>query len=254
MKVTMVAHTDLTEKLVASAAKLCYSANTATEVAEKAESMTDGQIGAYINMLRDLHHESPLEHISFTFAIEGVSRACSHQFVRHRLASYSQKSQRYVDESQFHYVTPRAIGRSTQATARFCAAMRRLADDYTYLRDTLTLDYLQEKYPDLATEDLLDKANPQDVTAARKAAQEDARFVLPNACETQFFVTMNARELLHFFQKRCCNRAQWEIRAVADEMLTQCQQVAPNIFANAGAPCVSGKCPEGKLSCGKPRA
>ena len=254
MKVIMLAHTDLVEALVATAAKLCYSAKTATQVSEETVDMTDQEISDYIEMLKSCGHETPLEHLTFTFAIEGISRACSHQLVRHRLASFSQKSQRYVNEDNFKFVTPHSIGKSTRATARFCTLMKTIADVYTELRENLTLDFLQASYPFIAREDLLDKANPDDVRAAKKLAQEDARYALPNACETQLIVTMNARELLHFFRTRCCNRAQWEIREVADEMLTQCMQVAPDVFANAGAPCVSGKCPEGKMSCGHPRS
>jgi thymidylate synthase (FAD) len=86
---------------------------------------------------------------------------------------------------------------------------------------------------------------------AVKKANEDARFVLPNACETKIVVTMNVRSLFNFFRHRCCSRAQWEIKAVADEMLKLCREVAPNVFKNAGPSCLAGKCPEGKMTCGK---
>lgn len=254
MKVTLLAHTDLVETLVATAAKMCYSSKTGEDLVNETAALSPEEVSKYIEMLRSIGHESPLEHLTFTFAIEGISRACSHQLVRHRLASYSQKSQRYVNETAFKFVTPHSIARSTAATAKFCELMQLIADAYVELRDELTLDILQAEYTDTARADLLDRANPEDIKAARKLAQEDSRYVLPNACETQLIMTMNARELLHFFKTRCCNRAQWEIRAVADEMLKQCMIVAPDVFANAGAPCVCGKCPEGKMSCGHPKS
>lgn len=254
MKVRMISHSDMVESLIATAAKMCYSVKSGSEIIDSTAQLSPEEISDYIEMLRNIGHESPLEHLTFTFSIEGISRACSHQLVRHRLASYSQKSQRYVKEDGFKFVTPHSIARSRSATQKFCKLMAIIADAYTELRDELTLDMLQASYPDIAREDLLDKANPDDVKAATRCAQEDSRYVLPNACETQLIMTMNARELLHFFRTRCCNRAQWEIREIADEMLTQCKQVAPDVFANAGAPCVSGKCPEGKMSCGHPRA
>ena len=86
---------------------------------------------------------------------------------------------------------------------------------------------------------------------ASKQANEDARFVLPNACETKMVVTMNARSLQNFFHLRCCSRAQWEIRQLAEEMFRLVYPVAPHIFAKAGPACVSGPCPEGKMCCGR---
>lgn len=259
MRVSLVGYTDMKtidgtpEKLIASAAKVCYSSKSCLSVLDKVTEMSSTEAAEYIDMLMSMGHESPLEHISFTFTIEGISRACSHQLVRHRVASYSQKSQRYVDESQFRYVTPGGIACSTTAATRFRTIMAELNQAYLDIKSELALDILQGVYPEVPREDLLEKANPNDVSTAKKQAQEDARYVLPNACETQLFVTMNARELLHFFEKRCCNRAQWEIRAVAKEMLEQCKSVAPNLFRHAGAPCTHKACPEGKMSCGHPQ-
>lgn len=164
---------------------------------------------------------------------------CSHQLVRHRIASYSQKSQRYVNETQFEYVTPSVIENLPVAKEMFDELMTRIQCDYEDLRE-------------LIKEDLMKKG--MDEKAAEKVANEDARFVLPNACTTSIIVTMNIRSLFNFFKHRCCNRAQWEIRDVADEMLRQCMEVAPNIFKYAGPDCVTkGKCSEGKMSCGNPK-
>ena len=189
-------------------------------------------------------HESPTEHASFTFAIEGVSRALLAQITRHRIASFSVQSQRYVKMDDFHYVTPPAIANDARAAEIYERAMRRDAEDYEQLSALLA-----DKY---RTENLA--AGDDEKTAARKAekrAIEDARFVLPNACETKMIVTMNARELQNFFRLRCCNRAQWEIKALADEMLWLCCQTAPALFVSSGPPCACGSCTEGKMSCGK---
>ena len=173
-------------------------------------------------------HESVLEHCTFTFAIEGISRACSHQLVRHRMASYSQQSQRYVKMDGFEYVVPESIKRADACVFR--SEMTTL-DAYS---DVMLL--LSELY-----KSLLDAGIPE----------EDARYILPNACKTNIVTTMNARELRHFFNLRCCNRAQWEIRELADRMLELCKETCPILFEDAGASCVKGYCPEGKKSCGK---
>ena len=106
LKVKIIAHTPEPDKVVAQAGKLCYSAVGVDEIAQK---LTEEEIARYVNMLANIGHESPLEHVSFTFAIEGISRACTHQIVRHRIASYSQQSQRYVKLEQFEYIIPPAI-------------------------------------------------------------------------------------------------------------------------------------------------
>ena len=234
MKVTLLTHTPDPEKLVATAAKLCYSES---DVDHLQENLTDEKVESFLNMLMNIGHESPIEHASFTFAIEGISRACSHQLVRHRIASYSQKSQRYVNEAQFEYVTPPII------------------EDNLTLKDlyTNTMEIVHARYNLLRTE-LIEKfmKDGMDKKSAEKKANEDARFVLPNACCTSIIVTMNIRSLFNFFNHRCCNRAQWEIRAVAEEMYKLCVSVAPTIFKHTGPSCVvKGKCPEGKMSCGK---
>ena len=203
-KVELIAYTPNSENVVAKAARLCYASE-------------GGDDNKFLRKLREIGHESPFEHVSFTFQIEGISRACSHQLVRHRIASYSQRSQRYINEGSFDYITPRSI--SGDAELKYIEALDKIAETY---------------------DELIELGVPK----------EDARFILPNACETKIIVTMNARSLFNFFRLRCCNRAQWEIREVANKMLRQCKEVAPAIFEKCGPACVSeGKCPEGGMSC-----
>lgn len=222
------------EAVVATAGKLCYSKSDIKSLADK---QTEESINKFVDMLSSLGHESPIEHISFTFGIEGVSRACTHQLVRHRLASYSQQSQRYVDLSEtYKYITPPAIKEDEELLELYEKANDEIFGFYKELSDKLENKYIEEGMEE---------------KDAKKRAIEDARYILPNACETKIIVTMNARELLHFFKERCCNRAQWEIREVANQMLDLCLEVAPTVFKKAGAPCVFGRCPEGAMSCGK---
>ncbi len=243
MKVTLLTHTPDPEKLIASAAKLCYSSS---DVATLMDNLTDEKIKEFIDMLNAIGHESPMEHASFTFAVEGISRACSHQLVRHRIASYSQKSQRYVDENDFEYVTPPSVLADDRTKEQYDIQMKHIANAYVRLRNAL-VDYHKNT---LIADGHSEKSA---LSAAKKLANEDARFLLPNACETKIVVTMNVRSLFNFFKHRCCNRAQWEIRAVACEMLRLCCEVAPNIFKHAGPDCYTkGRCSEGKMSCGKP--
>lgn len=235
MNVKLLAHTPNPEAVIASAARLCYSSATIDDLMKKSE---DGEsTRKYIDMLMSLGHESPIEHVSFTFGIEGISRACSHQLVRHRIASYSQKSQRYVNETQFEYVTPDAIASDPVTKDVYDETMQLLQGRYDFIRTGLIQKYVKDG---------------MDEKAAEKKANEDARMILPNACCTSIIVTMNIRSLFNFFKHRCCNRAQWEIRAVANEMFRQCMEVAPNIFKYAGPDCITkGKCSEGKMTCGK---
>lgn len=219
VKVILLEHTPEPERLVAAAARLCYSPKGAAELLE---DFTPDKVESFVRKLVSLGHESPMEHVSFTFGIEGISRACSHQLVRHRVgASYSQKSQRYVKEKQFDYVVPPKIAAEPELAAKFA--------------DTMTA--LQGVYEELL---------------AAGVPAEDARFVLPNAASTSLVLTMNVRSLWHFFELRCCQRAQWEIRALANEMLRQVREVAPLLFAKAGPTCDStGICFEGSMSCGR---
>ena len=237
MKVKIIAHTPNPEAVIAQAAKLCYSPVGVDEIMEK---LSEEKIIEFVTRLAKIGHESPFEHVSFTFAIEGVSRALSHQLVRHRIASYSQQSQRYVKEDgNFEFITPNIIKDMG------------LEDEFAWDMEVIHQMYL--KWQDAIKDYVEGTDYPTYGMNAEKVANENARYVLPNACETKVVFTMNVRALFNFFSHRCCNRAQEEIRDLADEMLKQVQEIAPTLFKNAGAPCVRGKCPEGSMTCGSPR-
>lgn len=229
------------EELVAEAAKLCYSP---VGVEEIRKGLSPEEISKFLNMLVSIGHMSPLEHVSATFAIEGISRTCTHQLVRHRLASYSQQSQRYVRLDQFEYIIPPAIAEDEESKEIFLQAMEE--DQQAY--DKLTERLIQRNKKKYLDQGLSEKAA---LRKAEKESIEDARYVFPNACETKIVVTMNLRTLLHFFSLRCCNRAQWEIREMATEMLRQLKEKSPILFRGAGPGCVTGPCPEGKMTCGR---
>jgi thymidylate synthase (FAD) len=216
MLVQLLTHTPDPEQVVAAAARLCYSDSSIDRLLEKSR----GDRAELLKRILAMGHLSVLEHASFTYGIEGISRACSHQLVRHRLASYSQQSQRYVSHRErFTAVTPPAIGGNPELKVRYDALLEEIHQVYREL-------------------------------LAAGVPAEDARFVLPNAAATKIVVTMNARELLHFFNLRCCRRAQWEIRLMAVDMLRLARRAAPLLFAAAGPGCVRGGCPEGAMSCG----
>lgn len=217
MRVQLLTHTPDPEQVVAAAARLCYSASSIDQLLAK--SRNDREV--LLRKILELGHLSVFEHATFSFGVEGISRACSHQLVRHRIASYSQQSQRYVaHQERFEAVTPETI------TAR-----PELAERYHRL-----LDEIHTVYTELLAADI---------------PAEDARFVLPNAAATKIVISMNGRELLHFFSLRCCRRAQWEIRALAIEMLRAVRPVAPLLFGQAGPGCLRGACPEGTMTCGE---
>jgi len=241
LSVKLIRYTPEPEHLIAAAAKLCYSR---TGIGEIAEGLSGEEIARFVRMLVDMGHESPIEHVSFTFAVEGVSRVLTHQLVRHRIGcSYSQQSQRYVRLEQFDYIIPPAIAADAAAKAVFVQAM---AEDQRHYNELVDILY-KKHYDRLLAEGLSAKAAQK---AAEKMAIEDARYVFPNACETKIVFTMSARALYNFFAQRCCRRAQWEIRALATEMLRQVKAVAPILFEKCGPDCVRGDCPEGKMSCG----
>lgn len=218
MRVELVAHTPDPEGVVAAAARLCYSAAGIPELRER---QTPEQVDAFLALLRQAGHLSPLEHASFTLYLEGFSRVTTHQLVRHRVASYSQQSQRYVRVDGGDFVLPPSVGRSPAARAEFLRALEAGADVYRRL--------LKLGIP-----------------------REDARYCLPQAVASRLVVTMNARQLLHFFQLRTCRRAQWEIRCLALLMLRRVRQAAPGIFRLAGPDCqTEGICRQGKYSCGR---
>ena len=218
MRVELLYHTPDPQRAVATAARLCYAPVGA---AERMETLSDEKIESVLATILSSGHLSTLEHASYTFAIDGVSRAMTHQLVRHRIASFNQQSQRYVTfASEPEFVLPQSVA-DAGAAEEFGQAVEAAFSAYRKLVDA-------------------------------GVPAEDARYLLPNACETKIVTTMNIRELLHFFSLRCCNRAQWEIRAVACRMLELARPTAPFIFAQAGPGCVRGACPEGKMSCGNP--
>ena len=219
MQVELLYHTPDPERAIATAARLCYAPVGAKELME---TMPPERVASVLSTIMAGGHFSTLEHVSYTFAIDGVSRALTHQLVRHRLASFNQQSQRYVKFKEgIEVIKPDTIAKNEKANALFDSAMQVAEQAYA---------------------DLVELGIPA----------EDARFVLPNAAETKIVVTMNVRELLHFFELRCCNRAQWEIRELACKMLDLVRPSAPFVFKRAGAPCVSGPCREGKMTCGDP--
>lgn len=241
MLVQLIAHTNDPEKTVAAAAKLCYSD---AHIATLLDGLTPDKTAAFLQKLADVGHASPIEHASFTFGIEGVSRTFLAQVTRHRIGSFSVQSQRYVRLEDFRYVIPPEIEAIPEAKEQFIAGMNADAEKYLSLVHTLEEAHTRR----LVAQGMEEKAAR---AKAAKQANEDARFVLPNACETKMVMTMNCRSLQNFFNLRCCNRAQWEIRAVADEMLRLVLPLAPHIFAQAGPRCLTGPCPEGRMCCGQ---
>jgi len=229
MNVELLETTQNAIALIYVACRQCYSEKFAGDVFLDAAIDIKKQ-EEFVKSIVASGHQSPLEHAKFTFAIEGVSRALTHQLVRHRVASYSQQSQRYVKEKNFDYIIPPAIQRNSAAKDEFEKLMVTIQQSYSRLLGFLDQDNI-----------------------IKEAANQDARFVLPQAAETKIVVTMNCRELLHFFQHRCCSRAQWEIRQLANKMLDICLEKLPAVFADAGAKCEAlGYCPEGeKFCCGK---
>lgn len=225
MKVELLDATPEALKVIYSAGKQCYSERFAMEFRSETD---ESKMTEFVRRLVRSGHESPLEHAKFTFAIEGVSRVLTHQLVRHRIASYSQLSQRYVPMDDLKFVIPPSIESDEEAKKEFLRIIEEIKKGYKKIKERL------EKIKG-------------------KEAEEDARFILPQAVETKIVVTMNVRELLHFFRERCCKRAQWEIRELANRMLAICKEHLPAVFENAGAKCkYLGYCPEGrKNSCGR---
>lgn len=218
MNIELLSHTPEPEKVVALAARLCYSPSSIAGLQQKLDS---SDISTFLEKIMSLGHHSVLEHASFTFGIEGISRVTSHQLVRHRIASFSQQSQRYVSHrDEFTSIMPDSIAENIEARQIFA-----------FMSETVHKAYAQ----------LIDMGIPP----------EDARYILPNATETKIVMSMNARELLHFFSLRCCQRAQWEIREMAIEMLRLVKKIAPSIFRMAGPGCLDGPCPEGTFCCGQ---
>lgn len=223
LKVALIRHTLSPEETVALGARLCYSRATIDDLTQRVSAKDQSD---FVQKIMGMGHESVLEHATFTFGVEGVSRVLLAQLTRHRLASFSVQSQRYVSyENGFGYIMPPKIAAlGEDAQAEYHRQMQQMHEWYCQWQERL---------------------------GTGEGSNEDARFVLPGACETRLMMTMNVRELRHFFSLRMCNRAQWEIRAMAREMHRLCMEVAPALFADAGPGCLRGACPEGAKTCGK---
>lgn len=231
LQVKLLAHTPEPLSVIYASFRQCYHQGF---VGDMWERLQDGEISRekqaeFVRHVMLSGHASPIEHVSFTFALSGVSRALTHQLVRHRIASYSQQSQRYVDASNMDYILPPAIKKNPKILARYEAFMEEVGKAYHDIKTMLEED------------------------GRGTLAKEDARMVLPQAAASNIVVTMNCRSLLNFFEHRCCTRAQWEIRDCANQMLAECRDVLPEIFNAAGAKCERlGYCPEGeKFCCGR---
>ena len=215
MNVKLIGFTPNPEKIPAMAAKLTHSKTKPEEL----NKTSDKELDIILKQVLNLGHTSVIEHTNFTFAISDVSRSLTHQLVRHRIASYAQQSQRYVDFKEPCYITPPKIEKNKEMKRAY----------------NLTMENIWKEY-----NKLLEMGIPA----------EDARFVLPNAACTNIIVTMNARSLMNFFELRCCLHAQWEIRQLANKMLKEVKKIAPTIFKNAGPACKTKKiCPENKKDC-----
>ncbi|MBQ7193444.1 MAG: FAD-dependent thymidylate synthase [Synergistaceae bacterium] len=219
MNVILLSHTPNPDAVVAAAARICYRDVAASELLKGEEEKLSS------NLIADLFrsgHTSTFEHVSFTFGVDGLSRVASHQLVRHRMASFSQQSQRYVKMSADPeaVIIPPSVSKNPEALALF----------------NETAAKSQEAYAKLT---------------AMGIPKEDARFILPHGHSTRLVMTMNARELHHFFSLRLCRRAQWEIHELARKMLILCREKAPVLFEKAGPSCIFGNCNEAR-TCGKP--
>jgi thymidylate synthase, flavin-dependent len=223
LNLKLIRHTVEPQELIALGARLCYAKATIDDLLTRVETQNQE---AFVSNIMEMGHLSVLEHASFTFGVEGISRALLAQLTRHRLASFSVQSQRYVSyEKGFGYIIPESI--------------KALGDDAVQEFES-QMDTIHSWYTNWQAR--LDKG---------ETGNEDARFVLPNATETRLVMTMNVRELRHFFALRMCNRAQWEIREMARQMHLLCLEIAPVLFESAGPGCLNGACPEGKKTCGK---
>ena len=243
MRVELLAYTPNPDYIVAMSAKLCYSKVGVDNIRD---NLNDENVEKFITHLTSIGHQSPIEHVSFTFGIDGISRTCTHQLVRHRIASYSQQSQRYVKLEQFEYIIPPQIKNNEKARKIYIKSM----EDAQKAYDDIVNEILDENIKYFLSEGYNEK---QAKSMAEKKSIEDARYVFPNACETKIVVTMNARTLMNFFEHRLCERAQWEIKEMAYLMLEEVKKVAPNLFKKAGPSCVSKpKCKEGTMSCRHP--
>lgn len=278
LNVKLLSHTMNPELVIATSGKLCYSPSNIGDLMEK---QTDESINRFVNMLVSCGHESPLEHVSFTFAIEGVSRSLTHQLVRHRIASYSQQSQRYVRENQFEYIIPKDIKKNRLLSEIYIDHMEESQKKYDRIVGELIFDYIFNKeyknyikvqlkkcnieYSEFSNfinentcevyDDFINKLTSKYkklYSILEKRAIENARYVFPNATETKIICTMNLRTLINFCKHRCCRRAQDEIHDLAWKIVHIIEEVSPLLGKTLGASCQFSRCPEGDMCCGVP--
>ena len=226
MKVELISYSNLGEKVCGIGARTCTSDKIPTKEDDTSKALRSAISSG---------HESVLEHFTMTFAISGVSRALTHQLVRHRMASYSQQSQRYVDMEEFEYVTPASMDD------------RVIVESYDFFGNRDVYVPAREMYADIM--EYLRECYKRMVNAG--IPEEDARYILPNACCTNIILTVNARELRLIAENRMCARAQAEIRQLVTEMVRQAKEVAPTIFADAGPECEKTHICHERNGCGK---
>lgn len=265
MNVKLLSYTQNPELLIATAAKLCYSPSN---IEDLMNAQTAEEIDNFISRLEEMGHESPFEHVSYTFAIEGVSRVLEQQLTRHRIASYSIQSGRYVDRNNAEFYMPGDIEDNELAKDVYVDVIEHSKTAYEQIWKALLHQYilveassnddLEAYVPDFKDDrdfcfEWFKNHQNKEVKAIfrtlKKKALENARFVFPNSLETKIIVTMNVRTLWNFFKHRCCFRAQDEIRELAKLMLATLRKVSPRIFKHAGPSCVTGICPEGSMQC-----
>lgn len=259
MKVKLLTHTNNPEKVIAMAGKLCYAG---CNIDELEENLTREEIERFINMLVRIGHESPLEHATFTFAVEGVSRITEQQLTRHRLASYSIQSGRYVNRDNAEFYIPKDIKDNVCINEEYGQFCNNAKETYKFISDELLLQYIYEYLvedlklysPDIQQDNelmikIMETNHKKEYSAFKKKAIENARMVFPNSLQTKIIFTMNLRSLINFFEHRCCFRAQDEIRELANEMLKICRKEFPLLFNKLGASCRKGYCPEGSMQC-----
>jgi thymidylate synthase (FAD) len=255
MKVKLLSYTANPEKVVCMAGKLCYAG---CSIDELEENLTEENIKKFVNMLISIGHESPLEHISFTFAVEGVSRVTEQQLTRHRIASYSIQSGRYVERDNAEFTKPQDIQNDNNSSFLFDEVVNISKNNYQCITEELMIEYITkfarnnniEGYIPSDYFDSFKESHPKEYNQFKKKAIENARMVFPNSLQTKIIFTMNLRTLINFFEHRCCMRSQDEIRELANEMLKLCREVSPILFNRLGASCkVKGCCPEGNMQC-----
>lgn len=257
MKVKVIAHTETPELVVATAAKLCYAGCNIEQLMAK---QSPEEVESFIARLEEMGHESPMEHVSFTFAIEGVSRITEQQLTRHRIASYSIQSGRYVNRNNAEFYEPEKIAELEEAHEIYSTIIEQSKQAYENISNALIkhairrfLVFEKALYNNDCSDELLlnvmETSYKEELKAIKKAAIEDARAVFPNSLKTKIICTMNVRTLINFFKHRLCFRAQKEIRDLALLMRKEVKLIAPNLFKHAGAPCLSGICPENSMQC-----